>query len=384
MLHLLAFLENGMAAAPRGLGAIGERFLAGTQSHAVVWCGKGATALYWAFLMARLRRPDVEAPEVVLPALLCPSPANAALAAGLTVRFADVDPTTGLVTAERVAARMSQRTVAVLFVHLYGHTATLDHMQRICRQHNTLLIEDAAQALGGQLPDGNPVGAAGDACVYSFNATKILECGGGALTVKHEDCVRLLDRVMAATPVCECAPERLQQLGESFRNLQHSLITLLREREIDACDAWFAPLARKYRDLLFDPFRTGAQLEKAWPGLPQNLRHRMAMAERYAMTLAGGPWVLPVAWRTSGVCWRYTILLDDERNALRATNLLRSHGMLASNHYWPLHHFYNSSDHCPNAERFARHCINLWVDGKADRVSVDQCAQVLLSMVSPM
>jgi len=369
-------------ASPSSLRPVEDEILESTGCHSVFWCGRGASALYWAFRVARARRPDVMHPEVVLPAALCASPANAAIAAGLKVRFADVDPGTALTNESYVSERINNRTVAVVFVHLYGRTAALKELADVCGRHNAMLIEDAAQALGGRLPDGTPVGSVGDACVFSFSATKILECGGGVLTLRTEEEAAVLEAVSANyrhdAPMDEAVVRRM---SESFRNLQHGAIALLRLRKIKHCATWFLPLLPKYRGLLVRPLRQVDKIIPAWTSLPQTLRHRQEMANIYAERLAGGPWRLPLGYGLSGVCWRYTILVDDNLDALDLTDGLRQDGFLASNHYWPLPPFYHPEDECGNAENFARHCLNLWVDGKMDGSTTGRCADKLWSLV---
>ena len=167
-------------------------------------------------------------------------------------------------------------------------------------------------------------------------------------------------------------------LGESFRNLHHAMINMLRLKKINQCADWFAPIASKYKSLYIQPFNSARELAHEWRTLDENLSHRIKMAKRYNDRLKGGPWLLPTMWQHSGVCWRYTLLLDRENLPVLVTEKLREAGLLASNHYWPLHPFYLPSDHCTNAEIFARRCLNLWVDKKADEASADRCADILI------
>jgi len=163
----------------------------------VLFCGRGATALYLAFALAR--RSGDDAPEVVLPAASCATPANAACLAGYRPRFADVDPLTGLTSLEAVRARVTPATRAVVFIHLFGQTADLTALAAFCRERSIVFIEDLAQAQGARLPDGRPAGAESDLAVYSFNSTKILDCGGGALVICKPELTEAF-RVLMARP----------------------------------------------------------------------------------------------------------------------------------------------------------------------------------------
>ena len=369
---------NGIEETPHVLAPAQRQLLHETAGSDVAWCGRGATALYWAFRLAAARRPDVKRPEVIIPSALCLSPANAAILASVRPRFADIDIDTALTNIDHVRERLTGSTVAVLFVHLYGHTACLDDLASLCRERGLLLIEDAAQALGGRLPNGLPVGSVGDVSVYSFNHTKILECGGGALLLRTADVSESFRGVAENTPFDRDRDAiTIKLIGESFRNLQHAFTTMLRLRKIDQCADVFALLAAEYAEICIAPLQSPEALAAAWETLPEELDHRMRMARRYRERLAGGSWRLPTAWEHSGVCWRYTLLMDDEELAIEATERLRQAGLLASNHYWPLHSFYDPEDECPIAERFARRCVNLWVDHRVDSEKVDRCADLL-------
>ena len=155
-----------------------------TGGAAIEWYGRAATALYRAYTVARklVGAKDQQA-EVILPSISCATPANAALLAGVTPRFADVDPSTGMPTLKSIQDRWTPQTCAVVFIHLFGQTVNLRPLAEWCRSKGVLLIEDLAQALGARLPDGAAAGSVGDLSVYSFNPTKILECGGGALLI---------------------------------------------------------------------------------------------------------------------------------------------------------------------------------------------------------
>src|SRR5271165_704183 len=173
-----------------------------TGGAAIEWSGRAATALYQAYAVARKSAgaKALEA-EVILPSISCATPANAALLAGVTPRFADVDPSTGMPTLESIQVRWTPQTCAVVFIHLYGQTADLRPIAAWCKAKNIVLIEDLAQALGARLPDGVAAGSVGDLSVYSFNPTKILECGGGALLIRDPRLAPVCAELAEADPL---------------------------------------------------------------------------------------------------------------------------------------------------------------------------------------
>src|SRR5579863_4024187 len=133
-------LEN--AATHEILQPIEADLLRETGGAAIEWYGRAATALYRAYTVARKSDgANVAEAEVILPSISCATPANAALLAGVTPRFADVDPDTGMPTLESIQERWTPQTCAVVFIHLFGQTAELRPLAEWCRARNVLLIE---------------------------------------------------------------------------------------------------------------------------------------------------------------------------------------------------------------------------------------------------
>lgn len=104
--------------------------------------------------------------------------------------YADVDPATGNMTAETIAARITPRTRAVILVHLFGRPAEMDPIVELLRQHNIALIEDCSQAHMAEY-HGRLVGTFGDLGCFSLQQSKQMTCGDGGLTlVNREDLLR--------------------------------------------------------------------------------------------------------------------------------------------------------------------------------------------------
>ena len=75
---------------------------------------------------------------------------------------------------------------AVVLVHLYGNPAKLDEIVKICKEHNTILIEDAAESLGSTY-NGKHTGTFGKYGIYSFNGNKIITTSGGGMLVSDDE-----------------------------------------------------------------------------------------------------------------------------------------------------------------------------------------------------
>lgn len=347
-----------------------------TGGATIEWYGRAATALYRAYSAARRLAPNEQEVEVILPAISCATPANAALLAGVTPRFADVDLDTGIPTLESIQARWTVRTRAVVFIHLYGQTADLRPLAQWCRANNILLIEDLAQALGARLPDGSAAGSIGDLSVFSFNSTKILECGGGALLIRSSALGEVCGDVAKADPLPpEIEEGEARTLALSYRNLHHSLVALLRTRAADEVSGAFLKLQPAYRSLYLRRMKHAAALACAWGGLRQALDHRDRNARQYDETLAQGNWRRLSQWQQSGVCWRYSLLVDFPDRLADFSEAVRRDGFHVSNLYWPVNDFFRPEDLCPNADQFARRIVNLWVDQSVDQQWVRRCAE---------
>jgi dTDP-3-amino-3,4,6-trideoxy-alpha-D-glucose transaminase len=122
--------------------------------------------------------------EVVMPSFTFYATAEAAIVAGATPVFCDIDLDTFCVTAETVKAALTPRTKAIVPVHLFGNVAPVPEL----RELGPPVLEDAAQAAGAEL-DGVRAGALGDAATFSFFPSKNLPClgDGGAITTNSDE-----------------------------------------------------------------------------------------------------------------------------------------------------------------------------------------------------
>lgn len=123
--------------------------------------------------------------EVIVPSMTWVAPATAALRVGALPVLADVDPRTGCLTAESVAARLSDRTKAVIVVHLACTVADLDGLLAVTAAAGVPLVEDCAQAHGARWR-GRPVGGHGAVGAFSFQVGKVLAAGEGGAVVTSD------------------------------------------------------------------------------------------------------------------------------------------------------------------------------------------------------
>lgn len=148
----------------------------------------GTSGLHLGLLAAGIKAGD----EVIVPSFTFAATANSVALTGATPVFADIDRQSFCLDPASVRAAISERTVGVMPVHLYGHPADMLELQAIADEHGLQLFEDAAQAHGASL-GGMPVGAFGSIGVFSLYPTKNMTAGeGGMVSVAQPEVERLL------------------------------------------------------------------------------------------------------------------------------------------------------------------------------------------------
>lgn len=124
--------------------------------------------------------------EVIVPPYTFIATAAAPLFVGAVPVFADVDPHTHLLDPAAVEAAITERTKAVIPVHLAGNVVDLDAFAELGGRHDIAIIEDSAQAAGAQWR-GRGVGSTGDLGTFSFQSSKNLTAGEGGIVTTDDD-----------------------------------------------------------------------------------------------------------------------------------------------------------------------------------------------------
>jgi len=124
--------------------------------------------------------------EVIVSPYTMTASATAALVYGGIPVFADIDPEIFCITPESIRACITPCTRAIIVVDLFGHPADMKEIMEIAREHDLVVIEDAAQAPGATY-DGRYAGTLGDIGVYSLNVHKTIQCGEGGIVVTDND-----------------------------------------------------------------------------------------------------------------------------------------------------------------------------------------------------
>ncbi|NYT92416.1 DegT/DnrJ/EryC1/StrS aminotransferase family protein [Salinispora sp. H7-4] len=124
--------------------------------------------------------------EVIMPAMTYVATAHAASMLGLTPVFADVDPETGCLDPQRVETVLTPRTSAIVGVHLWGRPSPAGELEKVAAAHGLTLVFDAAHALGCS-HQGRRIGGFGSAEMFSFHATKVVNCFEGGAVATNDD-----------------------------------------------------------------------------------------------------------------------------------------------------------------------------------------------------
>ena len=140
--------------------------------HAVA-CASGTDALHLALAATGIGPGD----EVITTPFTFIATAEAICYVGATPVFVDIDPRSFNLDLERVAAAITERTRAVMPVHLFGQAVDMPALRKLADNHGLLLIEDCAQSWGATR-DGGQTGSFGAAGCYSFFPSKNLGCYG--------------------------------------------------------------------------------------------------------------------------------------------------------------------------------------------------------------
>ncbi|WP_223592367.1 DegT/DnrJ/EryC1/StrS family aminotransferase [Neobacillus bataviensis] len=105
---------------------------------------------------------------------------------GLTPVFCDIDPDTLNIDANKIEALITEKTSAILGVHVFGNPCEVEKIQSLADKYNLKVIYDGAHAFGTRI-DGKPISSFGDMTMFSFHATKLFNTvEGGALAFKDE------------------------------------------------------------------------------------------------------------------------------------------------------------------------------------------------------
>lgn len=157
-----------------------EKFADFCDTKYALSCCNGTVALHLPLLAMGIGEGD----EVIIPALTYIATCNAVKYVNATPVFADIDPDTWNLDPTKIEEKITEKTKAIIVVHLYGNPADMDAIMDIAKRHKLYVIEDAAEAHGA-LYKGRKVGSIGDVGTFSFFGNKVITTGEGGMVVTN-------------------------------------------------------------------------------------------------------------------------------------------------------------------------------------------------------
>jgi perosamine synthetase len=151
------------------------------SKHAIAVCN-GTMALFVCLKAVGIGSGD----EVIVPDLTFAASANAVILAGATPVLCDVQEDTFCFDVSRADQLVSEKTRALMPVHLYGQSANMPEVMKLAARHKLRVIEDAAQGIGVRY-QGKHVGSFGDLGVLSYFGNKTVTCGQGGIVLTDDD-----------------------------------------------------------------------------------------------------------------------------------------------------------------------------------------------------
>ncbi|MBM7661611.1 dTDP-4-amino-4,6-dideoxygalactose transaminase [Bacillus mesophilus] len=185
--EILQSMEEVMSSAHFILGSNVKKLEADIATYSNVSHGigvaNGSDAIHISLLGCGIQPGD----EVIVPSFTFFATAGAVARANAVPVFVDIDPKTFNIDPLKLEAAITEKTKAIIPVHLYGQMADMDKIVEIAKKHNLAVIEDAAQAIGAEYK-GKKVGELGTTATYSFFPTKNLGAyGDGGMIVTNDN-----------------------------------------------------------------------------------------------------------------------------------------------------------------------------------------------------
>ena len=238
---LIRVLHTGRYVLGPEVEAFEDEFARFCNSSYAVGVNSGTSALYLSLVAADIGPGD----EVITVPFTFEATVAAIKATGATVRFVDIDARSLTMDADAMDSQITDRTRAVIPVHLFGQPVDLKPILDVARQHRLIVIEDACQAHGATY-HGQPVGSLGDVACFSFYPSKNLATfgEGGAVVTSNATLADAVRKLRNWGPVPQSGNYRMSAIEAAVLRVKlPHLRNWTRKRQA---------IATRYADLLAD------------------------------------------------------------------------------------------------------------------------------------
>jgi len=237
-----------------------EKFSSYLGSRYGIAVCNGTVALETALFAAGITKGD----EVIMPTFTIISCASAALRLGAKPVLIDSEPETWNMDVTQIGGKITDRTKAIMPVHIYGHPVDMDPVMKLAEEYDLKVIEDAAE-VHGALYKGKKAGGIGDVGSFSFYANKIITTGEGGMVVTNDE--ETAERARSYRNLCFRPGRRFYhtELGENFRmtNLQ-AAVGVAQLEQIDRFVGIKRENAQRYTEGLEGLRGIKTPVEKGW------------------------------------------------------------------------------------------------------------------------
>ncbi|CEG13862.1 conserved hypothetical protein [groundwater metagenome] len=286
----------------------------------------GTVALHLALEALGIKKRD----EVIVPTLTFIATANAVRYCNAKPVFVDSHPDYWCINPKKIEEKITDKTKAIIPVHLYGHPCDMDWIKDIAQNHNLYVIEDAAEAHGAEY-NGKKVGSFGDISCFSFYGNKIITTGEGGMCLTNNE-----------------------ELAEKMR--------ILRDHGMNPNKRyWYDVIGFNYRMTNLQAAVGVAQTEK----LDKFIEKKREIAKIYNSGLKDidGITLPPEMKWAKNVYWMYSILIEDKFRINRGELMkkLKKNEIETRPFFYPIHEMppYKNNETFLVAEKLSKEGINL-------------------------
>jgi len=203
--------------------------------------------------------------EVIIPASTMIATAFAVIYCDATPVLVDAEPETWNMDVNKIEKKITEKTKAIMPVHIYGHPCDMDPIMKLASEHDLYVVEDAAEAHGAEYK-GKKAGGIGDIGCFSFYANKIVTTGEGGMVVMNDE--EIAERAKSLRNLCFPKEKRIylhSEVGYNYRmtNIQ-AAIGLAQFERIDELAEMRRRNAHLYNEYLKSVKGITLPIEKEW------------------------------------------------------------------------------------------------------------------------